>query len=981
VLNWAGGTSPFDAIKDTVPYFSSNPNMLITGSSGTTYTDGGALTNGIAVEFYTVADATKPTITITGTTPSSPTSARTVQVNGTYTNATYVSVNTLPATFASGSFSASPVVLFIGGNTITASAMDASGNVAFVQTSVTRQQGNTPPEITFTPADGDTIYDDTPDLKVLFCDADGFGDLVSDSVVIQVDGTVTTFTQNVVTECPGSAQGWAYTYTPSTALVNGYHSISATIKDMKNYYANGSSSFILSNPVITLLTPAEGAIGATITIDGAGFSATAGDNTVKFGSVSASVSAAGATQLTVTVPSGAVGGPVTVTVYGRVSNAKPFTVLLASGFTDISSVAVNDVMADATHTPIVFTVMGTSDRLYQVNTDGTLTDLGGVNNDPVGLPKDASNNLYCGSSAGGLGPVNKYTPGSGVSMYKADTHYGSEPSASVAGLGIDSSGNLYTLDNINGSLKRVNTDLTIERLNSQGLTYTQSNGAIQSQDGTKLYFTEASRLRSIPLPAGGTSTIISTALSGPTGMANTLTSEGWIVMARRGLTAKAASVYDPVNNVLFDFAKLLTNRPYDVDTGTDADGPYIVVAERERVYRISKPSITLQAWNGTTNYSIPTKVYADFDPVTSSDSPGVQYIILEARMNPDTLIPNTMPASPPYPYAPKVTWTVEDPDDPSDDTQIDANGATGNDNVLTLGNYPTTYQWDDYDVYTMDEGASSNSLTVHTKVISGVSRVILNMSGYPGDDFKVTAQVTIPVYGSIEAASPTITVWKKLYVELDSMGQCDGPMDDDDDDAVCADIPEPLMDLMAGAFKPAYIDVFPASQTDSSMVFRYHLTLPQDYFQQDYLSNKDVPNSEQGHWEAYLYGSYEGPKTEDWDPDNVGFGRTGFTAAIIMGDNTLQSVATSTHYEVIRDVCSFYSTDDIFYLGYIVLHEVGHWFRLPDGFGAVMLQAIPAEPYFTNCHIKWIRKCSEFPGKWNTLLSTQDPCVFMCTNP
>jgi hypothetical protein len=989
VLNWSGGTSPFDAIKDTVPYFSSNPNMLLAGSSGTTYTDGGALTNGIAVEFYTVADATKPTITITNTIPASPTAARSIQVNGTYSNSTYVSVNAIPAAFGSGSYSASPVLLFLGGNTVTASAMDAIGNVAFAQLAITRLQGNVPPEITFTPAEGTTLYDDTPDLTVLFCDADGFADLDNGSVVIQLDGMSPSFTPNFVSDCPGGSLGWSWTYTPTTPLSNGYHSLTAMIKDTKGYYTNGSSSFILSNPVITLLTPAEGAIGATITIDGAGFSTTAGNNTVKFGSVQATVTMASVTQLTVTVPSGAVGGPVTVTVNGRTSNAKPFTLLLASGFTDISSVAINDVMADATKTPIVFTVMGAADRLYQINKDGTLTDLGGCSNDPVGLPKDASNNLYCGSSAGGLGPVNKYTPGSGISMYIADTHFGSEPSGSVGGMGIDSSGNLYTLDNINGSLKRVNTNLTLERLNNQGLSYTPSNSAIQSQDGTKLYFTEISRVRSIPLPAGGTSTIISAALSGPTGMANTLTSEGWLVMARRGLTAKAVSVYDPVNNVLFDFAKLLTNRPYDADFGTDADGPYVVVAERERVYRIPKPSLTLQAFNGTSSYPIPTKVYADYDPVLNIDSPGQQYLLLEVRTNPDTLIPNTMPASPPYPYAPKVTWTVEDPDDPSDDTQIDANDDptpnSPNDNVLTLGNYPMSYQWDDWDVYTMDEGINSNSATVHTKIVSGVSRVMLNFSGYPGDNFKVTVQVAIPVYGTIEAVSQVITIWKKLYVELDSMGQCDGPMDADDDDAICTDIPEPLMDLFAAAFKPAYIEILPATQTTPAMVFRYHLSTTDDYLHQDYIANKDLPNSAAGHWEAYLYGAYEPASNIDNDPDSEPNSQGGvvecyYDPGTFLIDGNL--IVATLHVEVIRDFSKEVSIDENWRSVYAALHECGHWLRLDDLSGGVMDYGVSVPPHFTNCQIKWIRKCNEYPGKWFMKKNPPvDHCTEMCPNP
>jgi hypothetical protein len=192
------------------------------------------------------------------------------------------------------------------------------------------------------------------------------------------------------------------------------------------------------------------------------------------------------------------------------------------------------------------------------------------------------------------------------------------------------------------------------------------------------------------------------------------------------------------------------------------------------------------------------------------------------------------------------------------------------------------------------------------------------------------------------------------------------------------------MDLMAGAFKPAYIDVFPASQTDSSMIFHYHLTSDlNDYLSQDYLGNKDADNSSQGHWEVYLFGSYEGPKTEDWDPDNIGFGRAGYTAYVIEDSTKLiigGKIVSTDHNEVIRDICSFYSTDDVFYMAWMALHEIGHWFRLPDGYGGVMVQDIPIPPYFTNCHIKWIRKCNEFPGKWWVKVPFEDPCAAMCTS-
>ncbi|MGH9937745.1 MAG: IPT/TIG domain-containing protein, partial [Blastocatellia bacterium] len=60
-------------------------------------------------------------------------------------------------------------------------------------------------------------------------------------------------------------------------------------------------------------TPGAGGIGAQVTIYGTGFSDTPSANTVKFNGVTATVSAATKTQLTVNVPSGAATGPINVT--------------------------------------------------------------------------------------------------------------------------------------------------------------------------------------------------------------------------------------------------------------------------------------------------------------------------------------------------------------------------------------------------------------------------------------------------------------------------------------------------------------------------------------------------------------------------------------------------------------------------------------------------------------------------------------------
>ncbi|MGX5816903.1 MBG domain-containing protein [Chitinophaga lutea] len=66
-------------------------------------------------------------------------------------------------------------------------------------------------------------------------------------------------------------------------------------------------------PVITAISPRSALPGTTLTITGSGFSPTAANNIVRVGHVKAVVTAASAGQLSVTVPGGALTGPVTVT--------------------------------------------------------------------------------------------------------------------------------------------------------------------------------------------------------------------------------------------------------------------------------------------------------------------------------------------------------------------------------------------------------------------------------------------------------------------------------------------------------------------------------------------------------------------------------------------------------------------------------------------------------------------------------------------
>ena len=84
----------------------------------------------------------------------------------------------------------------------------------------------------------------------------------------------------------------------------------ARIRDMAAPSASSNSVSVFHNasqpsqplPAITAISPTSGAVGASVSIEGTNFSATASEITVFFGAVQAAVTSASETELTVEVP-------------------------------------------------------------------------------------------------------------------------------------------------------------------------------------------------------------------------------------------------------------------------------------------------------------------------------------------------------------------------------------------------------------------------------------------------------------------------------------------------------------------------------------------------------------------------------------------------------------------------------------------------------------------------------------------------------
>jgi YD repeat-containing protein len=83
---------------------------------------------------------------------------------------------------------------------------------------------------------------------------------------------------------------------------------------------------------ISLVTPNQGTVGASVTIFGKGFSSTPAQNAVAFNGTAATVTAAAPTRLVVAVPAGATTGSITLTApLGNATSPSAFTVVAVTG--------------------------------------------------------------------------------------------------------------------------------------------------------------------------------------------------------------------------------------------------------------------------------------------------------------------------------------------------------------------------------------------------------------------------------------------------------------------------------------------------------------------------------------------------------------------------------------------------------------------------------------------------------------------------
>ncbi|HLJ29644.1 MAG TPA: DUF2341 domain-containing protein, partial [Candidatus Angelobacter sp.] len=100
--------------------------------------------------------------------------------------------------------------------------------------------------------------------------------------------------------------------------------------------SNGTAFTVTDNFLITLLSPANGPVGSTVTIFGGGFGSTQGSSALAFNGTTATITSWSEDEIVATVPSGTSTGPVTVTLGGgsMAWSAVPFVLSTSVQVTD-----------------------------------------------------------------------------------------------------------------------------------------------------------------------------------------------------------------------------------------------------------------------------------------------------------------------------------------------------------------------------------------------------------------------------------------------------------------------------------------------------------------------------------------------------------------------------------------------------------------------------------------------------------------------
>lgn len=243
----------------------------------------------------------------------------------------------------------------IAGNTVTIGGVNATVTAASpTQLTVTVPSGifdTQNVQVSVGTVNSNTVpFDVIPSIASLVASANTIGS----SIQINGEGFDPTAGNNTVKFGTTSATVTAATNTQLTVTVPaGIYDTEAVTVQVDNQTSSGSNFDIV--PRIDTLSVNNGIIGTTLNLNGSGFDPTAGNNTVEFNGVTATVNTATTTQLNVTVPANVFGNtPVTAQVDTQTSAGVGFDVTpnitsLSSGNGQIgTAITINGTGFDTT---------------------------------------------------------------------------------------------------------------------------------------------------------------------------------------------------------------------------------------------------------------------------------------------------------------------------------------------------------------------------------------------------------------------------------------------------------------------------------------------------------------------------------------------------------------------------------------------------------------------------------------------------------
>ena len=277
----------------------------------------------------------------------------------------------------------------------------------------------------------------------------------------------------------------------------------------------------LKNPVVSGFSPANGVVGTQVTISGNRFDPVAGNDSVKFNGVQASIVSAAETQIVAIVPQGATSGPITVTTLNGTSGSPTSFIMLQVLGGSLQGVVPNfanvvSTVAGSAGTPDSTDGTGGAARFdgpFGVTTDGFSVFITDRNNNTIRRMDIATGNVV--TIAG--------TPG------VADSIDGTGSSAlfnSPSGITTDGT-NLYVCDTLNHTIRRIviatGQVTTIAGLAGVSGSLNGVAGAARfnsptgiTTDGINLYISDTlnNTIRGMALNTGGVTTLAGSGVVG-----------------------------------------------------------------------------------------------------------------------------------------------------------------------------------------------------------------------------------------------------------------------------------------------------------------------------------------------------------------------------------------------------------------------------------------------------------------------------------